>query len=183
MNLTRGFADGTYQPDKPMNRAQYAALITVAFNPEPKRKVVDFTDVPKPFWAYSAIQIAAQGGFVSGFRHPSQGNDHFTFRPQDAVQRLQVIVSLANGLGLPSAHPDVLLRYIDHNQIPEYAQTAVATATVQKIAVNFPAPKSLQPNQVATRAEVAAMVYQALVAIGRSQPINSCYIISPSMIN
>ncbi|WP_088240597.1 S-layer homology domain-containing protein [Calothrix rhizosoleniae] len=171
MNLTRGFADGTYQPDKPMNRAQYAALIAVAFNPTPKQKVPDFTDVPKPFWAYSAIQTAAQGGFVGGFRDR-------TFRPQDYVQRLQVIVSLVNGLELPSAHPDVLLGYTDRDQIPAYAQTAVATATVQKIIVNFPEPKLLQPSQIATRAEVASMVYQALVATGRSRVIHSPYIVS-----
>ncbi len=171
MNLTRGFADGTYQPDKPMNRAQYAALIAVAFNPTPKQKVPDFTDVPKPFWAYSAIQTAAQGGFVGGFRDR-------TFRPQDYVQRLQVIVSLVNGLELPSAHPDVLLGYTDRDQIPAYAQTAVATATVQKIIVNFPEPKLLQPSQIATRAEVASMVYQALVATGRSRAIRSPYIVS-----
>ncbi|MDJ0795230.1 MAG: S-layer homology domain-containing protein [Calothrix sp. MO_167.B12] len=176
MNLTRGFADGTYQPDKPMNRAQYAALITVAFNPPAKRQAPDFTDVPKPFWAYSAIQTAARGGFVGGFRDG-------TFRPQDYVQRLQVIVSLVNGLGLPSAHPDVLLRYSDRSQIPAYAQTAVATGTVQKIIVNFPNPKLLQPSQIATRAEVAAMVYQALVATGRSGAINSPHIVSPVAID
>jgi hypothetical protein len=176
MNLTNGFADGTYQPDKPMNRAQYAALIAVAFNPPPKRTASDFTDVHKPFWAYSAIQTAAQGGFVGGFRDR-------TFRPHDPVQRLQIIVSLVNGLGLPSAHTDVLLRYADHNQIPDYAQTAVATATVQKIVVSYPNPKLLQPNQIATRAEVAAIVYQALVATGRSGAINSRYIVSPFTID
>jgi len=176
MNLTRGFADGTYQPDKPMNRAQYADLITVAFNPMPKQKVPNFTDVPKPFWAYGAIQTSAQGGFVGGFRDG-------TFRPHDYVQRLQVIVSLVNGLGLPSAHPDVLLGYTDRDQIPAYAQTAVATATVQKIIVNFPDPKLLQLDQITTRAEVASMIYQALVATGRSGVINSRYIVSAFAID
>jgi hypothetical protein len=94
------------------------------------------------------------------------------------LQRLQVLVSLADGLLLPIAHPDVMFCYTDYSKIPKYAQAAVAAATVKKIAVSFPNPKLLQPNKVATRAEVVAMVYQALVAIGRLQPINSNYIIS-----
>ncbi|MDM9381366.1 S-layer homology domain-containing protein [Chlorogloeopsis sp. ULAP01] len=172
MNITRGFADGTYKPDKSMTRAQYTALVVAAFNPTPKRPVPDFTDVPPEFWAYKAIQQAAQGGFVGGFGDGS-------FHPQQNVQRLQVIVSLVNGLTLPPAHADTLLNFNDRNKIPEYARTAVATATVQRIIVNYPDPKQIEPLREATRAEVAAMVYQALVAIGRSPSVHSPYIVSP----
>lgn len=122
MDLTHAFVDGSYQPDKPMTRAQYAALVAIAFNPFPKIPALDFTDVPKDFWAYSAIQIAASGGFVGGF-----SGSHF--RPVQSVQRLQVIVSLINGLGLPAVNRDVLEVYSDRHTIPDYAQTAVATAT------------------------------------------------------
>ncbi len=171
MGLTTGFADGSYQPDKPMTRAQYAALVAVAFNPTPKRPAIDFTDVANNFWAAKAIEIAARGGFVSGF------SDR-TFRPDQNVQRLQVIVSLVNGLGLPAANSNTLLVYRDRNTIPDYASKAVATATQQQIVVNYPDPKQLVPVREATRAEVAAMVYQALVAIQRTKAINSPYIVS-----
>ncbi|MEH2094510.1 DUF1565 domain-containing protein [Nostoc sp.] len=169
MDLTHRFADGSYQPDKPMTRAQYASLVAIAFNPFPKISAPDFTDVPKDFWAYSAIQIAASGGFVGGF------SDR-TFRPNRHVQRLQVIVSLVNGLGLPPADSDVLEVYSDRHTVPDYARKAVATATQQKIIVNYPDPKLLAPSRLATRAEVAAMVYQALVAIGRTYAIKSVYV-------
>jgi hypothetical protein len=164
MNLTQGFADGSYQPDKPMTRAQYAALITAAFNPTAKRQATEFTDVPADFWAAKAIQTAASGGFVGGF------SDR-TFRPHQNVQRLQVIVSLVNGLALPAANHSLLNTYTDKASIPEYARTAVATATQQKIIVNYPDPQLLAPAREATRAEVAAMIYQALVAIKRTKPI------------
>ncbi|MBW4564592.1 MAG: S-layer homology domain-containing protein [Mojavia pulchra JT2-VF2] len=171
LDLTRGFADGSYKPDKPMTRAQYAALVAVAFNPTAKRPAIEFTDVAKDFWAYQAIQTAASGGFVSGF------SDR-TFRPDQNVQRLQVIVSLVNGLALPPADINALLAYSDRQVIPEYARNAVATATQQQIVVNYPDPKQLVPVREATRAEVAAMVYQALVAIKRTPAINSPYIVS-----
>ena len=170
MNLTHGFADGSYQPDQPMTRAQYAALVAVAFNPTPKRPAPDFVDVSPDFWAYKALQIAASSGFVSGF------GDR-TFRPAQNVQRLQVIVSLVNGLNLPTANNNGLLTYTDSQTIPDYARPAVLTATQQKIVVNYPNPKQLVPTREATRAEVAAMVYQALVAIQRTSTINSTYIV------
>ncbi|BAY35870.1 hypothetical protein NIES2111_01870 [Nostoc sp. NIES-2111] len=171
MGITNGFADGSYQPNKPMTRAQYAAMVAVAFNPPAKRPATDFVDVPKDFWAYRALQIAASGGFVSGF------SDR-TFRPDQNVQRLQVIVSLVNGLALSTVDTNNVLPYTDNNNIPEYARKAVVTATQQRIVVNSPEPKQLAPTKEATRAEVAAMVYQALVAIQRAPSINSPYIIS-----
>ncbi|YAF95839.1 MAG: DUF1565 domain-containing protein [Nodularia sp. CChRGM 3473] len=171
MNLTHGFADGSYQPNKPMTRAQYAALVAVAFNPTAKRPAPDFTDVPKDFWAYNALQIAASGGFVSGF------SDR-TFRPDQNVQKLQVIVSLVNGLALSTSDHNTALTYRDSHTIPDYARQAVVTATQQKIVVNYPDPQQLLPTREATRAEVAAMVYQALVAIQRTPTINSPYIVS-----
>lgn len=168
MNLTHAFADSSYQLDKPMTRAQYADMVAIAFNPFSKILAPDFTDVPKDFWAYSAIQIAASGGFVGGF------SDR-TFRPDQHVQRLQVIVSLVNGLGLPSVDSDILEVYSDRHTIPDYARKAVATATRWGIVVNYPDPKVLASSRLVTRAEVAAMVYQALVAIGRTPPITELF--------
>ncbi len=165
MDLIHGFVGGNYEPDKLMTRAQYAALVAVAFQPTAKCSAPDFTDVTQDFWAYDAIQIAAKGGFVGGF------SDR-TFRPDQNVQRLQVIVSLVNGLGLLQTANNLQV-YSDRHTIPEYAQKAVATATHQRIIVNYPDPKLLAPLRPATCAEVVAMVYQALVAIGRASAIKS----------
>ena len=172
MNLTRGFSDGRYQPEAPMTRAQYAALISAAFNPTPKRPESEFKDIPADFWARNAIQQAARGGFVGGF--PDQ-----TFKPSQNVSRLQVIVSLVNGLGLTGGGSNTLQFFNDRSAIPDSAQRFVATGTVNGIVVNYPDAKQLQPNREATRAEVAAMVYQALVAINRLNAISSTYIASP----
>jgi parallel beta-helix repeat protein len=171
MNLTSGYTDGTYQPDKPMTRAQYAALVAAAFKPTPKRQIPDFSDVPQDFWAYQAIKVAAAGGFVGGF------SDR-TFKPNQNVQRLQVIVSLVSGLGIPPQPNNTPLPYSDKNLIPNSAVTAVATATAQNIIINYPDTKQIQPNREASRGEVAAMVYQALTAINRTAKINSPYIVS-----
>ncbi len=165
-----GFKDGTFKPDAKMTRAEYAALLVKAFNPAPKRDAKNFTDVAANFWAKDVIQQAYRGQFLSGLPDG-------TFRPTENVQRVQVIVSLVNGLGLVSPDMSVLNFYNDRSAIPDYAKDEVATATKKKMVVNYPQLKQLNPTRDATRAEVAAMVYQALVDANQMSPINSPYIV------
>ncbi|MEQ9238557.1 S-layer homology domain-containing protein [Coleofasciculus sp. E2-BRE-01] len=168
-----GFTDGTFKPDEKMTRAQYAALLVKAFNPSAKRDGIKFTDVADDFWAKNVIQEAYRGEFLSGF--PDN-----TFKPNNNVQRAQVIVSLVNGLGLSASDETVLITYSDRAAIPDYAKDEVNTATKKKIVVSYPDTKQLDPTKDATRAEVAAMVYQALVDANQVSEVNSDYIVSAS---
>jgi hypothetical protein len=161
-DLVSGMADGRFLPDAPMNRAQYAALVVKAFQPTPQRVATVFRDVPPDFWGAAAIQQAYRSGFLTGF--PDQ-----TFGPDHPLLRVQVWVSLVNGLVLAdqgSESLNLLGRFQDYTDIPRYALQPVATATRRGLVVNYPDPTDLRPNQVATRAEVCAAVYQALVTLG-----------------
>jgi hypothetical protein len=44
--VIRGFPDGTFRPDEPVTRAQFAAMIRQAFQRAPKRSGTQFVDVP-----------------------------------------------------------------------------------------------------------------------------------------
>jgi S-layer homology domain len=154
-----------------MTRSQYAALLVKAFNPSPNRDVTKFKDVPANFWASKVIQQAYQGLFLSGF--PDN-----TFRPNQNIQRVQVIVSLVNGLGLSASSATSIKAFDDQAKIPDYAKDEVAKAIEKQIIVNHPNLKQLNPIRDATRAEVAVMVYQALVDAGRVAAINSPYIVT-----
>jgi hypothetical protein len=169
--LINGLPDGSFNPDGLMTRAQYASLIAKAINPPEKRAGTNFPDVPPDFWGYAAIQKAYKGGFLSGF-------PDYSFRPNQNIQRVQVLVSLINGLGLSGGDASTLNQYSDNNVIPDYAKSAVATATVKGLVVNYPNKAEFNPNRDATRAEVAAIVYQALVNSGLLTAVNSNYIVS-----
>jgi len=169
--LISGFKDGTFKPDDKMTRAEYAALLVKAFNPSAKRDGINFTDVADDLWAKDVIQEAYRGEFLSGFPDNS-------FKPNDNVQRTQVIVSLVNGLGLSASDETVLSTYSDREAIPDYAKDEVNTATKKEIVVSYPDTKQLDPTKDATRAEVAAMVYQALVDANQVSEVNSDYIVS-----
>lgn len=168
--IISGYSDGTFRPSEPVNRAQFAVIIEKAFSPTAQRPSINFTDVKNNFWAYQAIQTAYRGGFLSGY----QGR---AFRPQQQITRLQALVALASGLKLPTGDTSVLSFYKDAAQIPNYAASAVAAATKQKLVVNYPQQNQLNPNQVATRADVAAFIYQALVNSGQAEAIPSPYLV------
>ncbi|NEO28177.1 MAG: S-layer homology domain-containing protein [Kamptonema sp. SIO4C4] len=169
-DLVSGFSNGTFQPDAPINRAQYAALLVKVFNPPPIRPASQFLDVPRHFWGYAAILQAYRAGFISGF--PDR-----TFHPEQKLRRIHLILSLANGLSLPEGDLSQLQAYRDRSDIPSYAQNAVAAATRAKIIVNHPDPQKLQPKQDATRAEAVAMAYQALVHQGKMSPFPSQFVV------
>ncbi|WP_414619171.1 DUF1565 domain-containing protein [Calothrix sp. CCY 0018] len=166
-----GFPDGSFKPNEPVTRAQFAAIINKAFAPQAQQQAVNFSDVSRNFWAYNAIQTATKSPFLAGY--PNN-----TFRPQLEIPRVQVLVALANGLGLTANNPNVISVYSDAAQIPSWASSPVAAATARQLVVNYPTATQLNPTREATRAEVAAFVYQALVNAGQAQPIPSPYVVT-----
>ncbi|MEG4317515.1 MULTISPECIES: S8 family serine peptidase [unclassified Microcoleus] len=169
-NIISGFPDGSFGPDNSLNRAQYAALLVTAFSPIPKAPATNFIDVSASFWAKSAIERANRAGFLSGF-------PGLKFGPNQNLTKTEAIVSLVNGLELKGSNPDILKVYSDRSQIPNFALSAVATATALKIVVNYPARDRLSPQRDITRGEISALIYQTLVAINRARAIDSPYIV------
>ncbi len=158
-NLIRGYADQTFRPQSTINRAEFAVLLLNAFpNSEVKHPGMQFKDVPNTHWAYKAIQAAYQRGFFSGY--PDR-----TFRPSQAIPRVQAIAILSNHLNFSTPdNPESILKqhFNDEAQIPDYARKSLAAGTIGRIVVNYPNIKQLQPNKGATRGEVAAIICQSL---------------------
>jgi hypothetical protein len=174
-DIIAGFPDGSFKPDAPVTRAQFAAMLRKANNEFKKatvRNASSFVDVPSTYWASSAIQAAYTTGFMAGY--PGS-----IFRPEQNIPREQVLVSLANGLNYSSstAASTVLNYYNDASSISNFARDPIAAATVNNLVVNYPNLNILNPARNATRAEVAAFIYQALVKQGAAQAISSQYIV------
>ncbi len=168
-----GFPDGSFRPDAPVTRSQYAAMIRKAFNKSQERQAINFVDVSSNYWAYSAIQEAYTTGFLSGY--PGR-----VFRPTQNIPREQVLVSLANGLDyVASGNVQSTLQYYnDGYNISSYARSPIAAATEKRLVVNYPNTKFLSPKGTATRADVAAYIYQALVSSNQANAISSPYIVA-----
>ncbi|MUG99089.1 S-layer protein [Scytonema sp. UIC 10036] len=171
--IIKGFPDYSFRPNQPVSRAEFAAMLQQSFNTKVRSKGLSFEDVSENYWAAPAIDQAISAGFLKGY--PDN-----TFKPQQKISRVQVLVALASGLNLKESSPSnqVLSIYEDVGDIPQYAIAKVTAATENSIVVNYPDAKFLAPNKEATRAEVAAMIHQALVRTGRLQPIKSQNVVS-----
>ncbi|MBF2016896.1 MAG: S-layer homology domain-containing protein [Rivularia sp. T60_A2020_040] len=170
--IIEGYPDFTYRPQQPVNRAEFASIIGKAFQTDVSNNQKVFKDIPEKFWAESAIKQAVGTKFMTGYPDNS-------FNPEQKIPRVQVIVSLVTGLNLKtSASPEqVLSVYKDADQIPQWAREKVAIATANNLVVNHPEPALFNPNQEASRAEVATMIHQALVKTGKLPSIKSKYVV------
>ncbi|MDX2216337.1 MAG: S-layer homology domain-containing protein [Oculatellaceae cyanobacterium bins.114] len=170
--VVNGFPDGSFRPDSPVTRSQFAAMVQKAFDQAVVRNPVAFTDITDQYWASEAIREAYTTGFMTGYPNGA-------FNPNQNILRAQVLVSLANGLSYSTRNSlDEALRvYNDANEIPDYARPNVAAATEKQLVVNYPTLEQLNPNRTATRAEVAAFIYQALVSAGNANRLSSPYIV------
>ena len=173
-NIISGFPDGTFRPEDPVTRAEYAAMLQKAFDKPATLPAVSYKDVDSDFWAIDAIREVSRNGFLAGY--PNK-----VFQPTQQIPRTQALVALASGLELPrpAAPTQVLQAYQDAAQIPKYATGAVAAATQAGLAVSYPNAKTLEPNEKTNRADAAAFIYQALVKAGKAEKINSPYLVQP----
>ena len=166
-----GFPDGKFHPNEPVTRAQFAALVASVFKKTKVRNAINFTDVSTEHWAYKGIQEAYEMGFLGAV----SGNN---FNPNQSLTRLEIMTALAKGLNYTasSSTEKVLKFYSDAAAIPASARTLVAAATERGIVANYPNVKTCSPNQVATRADVAAFLHQAMVSQGEAMAISSPYV-------
>lgn len=170
LDIISGFPDGTFRPNEPVTRAQFAAMIRKAFE-KTKIRNVTVRDVSTNHWAYNGIKEACETGFL-------MLNSANNFNPNQQLSRLEVLLALTQGLNysVNGSATNILQFYNDASAIPVNVRPLVAAATQRGMVVNYPNVKLLNSNQIATRAEVAAFLYQSLVSTGETMPIFSPYV-------
>ena len=171
------FTDSKFRPDEPMTRAELARLIQRMSDQEPRRKSVNFKDIKSGSPVAPFIDYSVKTGYLKGY--PDNA-----FRPEKQVPRVEVIAALASGLNLkpPKETSKTLQVYTDRKKVPKWAIDKVAAATEAGIIVNHPKRQLLRPNATATRAEVAAMIYQAMAKEGKVPAKSSQYIVRRSKV-
>ncbi|BAC92053.1 S-layer homology domain-containing protein [Gloeobacter violaceus] len=159
-----GFPDGSFRPNDAITRAQFAAIAAKALDLPAGGGGPAFNDVPANYWATGAIAAVSNSGLVTGFPDGS-------FRPEERITRAQALVILAKALGDKGGRTSVNLDdYTDVQAVPDWARPSVTKAAESGIIVNFPDPAVIKPNALATRGEVAALMYQTLSRSGRDLP-------------
>jgi hypothetical protein len=176
--IINGYPDNTFRPDRPVSRAEYAAIVATAFpNVEPEREGKEFSDIPSDHWASDAIQKTYRRGFLSGY---TDG----TFKPNQDIPRVQAFVALASGLDYSVEDPatEVLnSAYVDANRIPNYGRDQIAAATQKNTVIEPPqenSPQLFNPDIKTTRSQVAGAICQAKFDSGL---VPSDYVAEPNL--
>ena len=126
-NLINGMGDGTFQPDRSITRAEFAAMVMRYFLVDPYTGDPIFSDLDSDHWAYDLINSAHAYGFVQGYTDGS-------FAPDQKIRRAEAVVMLnrvlqrsadkeyiQNHQDALTTYPDVTLSHWAYYEIMEAA--------------------------------------------------------------
>ncbi|MFA0965022.1 S-layer homology domain-containing protein [Roseivirga sp. BDSF3-8] len=175
-DLLAGYSDGTFRPDNELTRAEFATMIANIIDPplssDPAVASRSFTDI-SGHWAEANILQAARAGYLAGY-----GDG--TFRPNEKITKLQITVSIANGLPVSGGTISQLDMFFDRTSIPTWAEQPIANALQNRLIANYPNKNYFTPNTNATRGLAVVTLYQALANLGRAPFSTNFYVVSPS---
>lgn len=91
LGMLGGYPDGTFQPDRPITRAEFA-VVALAFADSCSGASGSFPDVSQNDWFYRYAAQASEYGWIGGYPDGS-------FRPNSKISRAEVSVIVNNMLG------------------------------------------------------------------------------------
>jgi hypothetical protein len=152
--VIQGYPDGTFKPDQPITRAEFATLITKTFSYRPGAPT-GIKDI-SAHWAKSAIKAAVNEKVMNAY---SDGS----FRPENRLNRGQLATMASRVLHLGAKEEqfsDALPTSFTDVPTTHWAYRSIEIANKLKLLPqNY--QTNYQPEQAATRAE-AAWAIQAL---------------------
>jgi hypothetical protein len=156
-------ANRRFHPDRPVTRAQYVAWMVAARGlPLLRPGASSFADVPPGHEAAAALESAAAVGIV-----PPGG----LFRPDEHLTRAEAIVFLVRALGHTFEAAYMVhapLPYVDLDGLPPAVRGAIAVAALSEPPLlREPPADRLRPDEPATRAEAASLLWAYLQAVER----------------
>ena len=92
MGVLQGYPDGSYQPNKPITRAEMAALMARVAGTSQTSVTVPFADVQQGYWAYDAIASVYAQGLINGYPDG-------TFKPNKSTTRAEFATLMNTVLG------------------------------------------------------------------------------------
>lgn len=147
-----GYADGSFQPDRPVTRAEFITFINRSFDFQDKAEI-SFRDVSPDSWEYEQVAKAVKAGILQGF-------DDRTIRPGQAVSRQEAAVMVARLANL-SDNKGAAAQFTDYADVAEWAAGAVGAAAEQGLISGYP-DGTYKPAQSITRAEAVVVLDRAL---------------------
>ena len=144
----QGYPDGTFRPEKPITRAEIAAILTriIGLNPQTAPNP-NFSDVQANHWAFGYVAAVVNAGIMQGYP------DH-TFRPDQSITRAELATVMVRARGLfplivaPPTFPDIA---------GHWAAGYIEAAQRAMFITGYPSG-DFRPDQSITRAETVTLI-------------------------
>ncbi|WP_308637876.1 S-layer homology domain-containing protein [Paenibacillus silvisoli] len=157
--IVKGYADGTFKPEKTVTRAEFAVMLMNALKPEGDGAALTFKDAAQiGAWAQKAVAQAVQAGLLKGYEDGS-------FRPNAEITRAEMAVILAKALG-KSIEANAVTGFADDKEIPAWAKDSAAAMNQAGI-MQGKGGNLFVPQAHATRAEAVTVLLKLLAQNGK----------------
>lgn len=167
-----GTSETTFAPAENMTRAMFVTVLFRFDGAKGDRSQSAFTDVAPGEWYTDAINWAAANRIVDGV-----GDGKFA--PNDPITRAQMCTMIERYLALYKKAWKVTLPetgsvsvMVDENAIPAYALAAVKQCQRHGLVNGFE-DGTFRPNELSTRAQVAAVIYRMSFLVQNAKPDNT----------
>jgi len=145
-----GYPDGTFQPDKPVTRAEMATILSRLLSDSQSRNGEAFPDVGATHWAAQAIGSARASGMM-------EGDATGAFRPDDTITRAEMAAITARWLKL--AATDGSTKFTD--TAGHWADSAIGASEAAGILKGYEDSR-FKPDANLTRAEAVTAINRML---------------------
>jgi hypothetical protein len=156
--ILSGYPDRTFKPCLPVSRAEFASMLVNGLNLQniPTQNKRIFNDVPQQHWAAASIDRVYNKGLVAGY-------PNCMFMPSSSISRAEALTTLSKTI-CPDENicepeiSQVLSKYSDCAQVPNWARIPVAKAIKSGLLENSLQSRMINPNADATRADIASLL-------------------------
>lgn len=164
-DIIQGYEDGTFKPNKEINRAEALKIILEAFKLENNTQAqIDFNDVNDEDWFAKYVAVGLQEGIIKGY-------DDGSFKPGNQVNFVEALKMALEAKGIKTSELD----YIDvHNSIVSEAwYSGFLSFGYEKNLYPTDVNGDINAGKLMTRGDFTEMVYRV-----RSLPTNGEFDIS-----
>lgn len=153
--IVSGVTKTTFEPDREITRAEFAALITRALKLSAANDDAVFKDVAADSWYAGEVAAAAGAGLISGYEG--------YFRPEENITREEMAVVIVKAYLYRGKAPltGKLDRFTDKDSISDWAKDYVDQAVSVGL-ISGMTTDTFVPQENATRAQVASLIKRLL---------------------
>ncbi|GAB4375552.1 MAG: hypothetical protein Kow00121_21430 [Elainellaceae cyanobacterium] len=188
-DIITGYLDGTFRPERPIQRDEFAAMVRQAFNFDQERQIESasnaFADVPQGYWASNAIEEAYQTGVMNA-------SEENLFRPEENIAKLDAVLALSDEIDLASetGEPETVAalparrteQARERGKVPNQLAFPLATTALMAPIFNVVSPAGPQPAEPASEPVAEAPAEPAEEPIAAAPTDLSTYYVDADQI-